>query len=29
LQQESMGIVDVNDELCSGSIEDSAYANKS
>jgi hypothetical protein len=29
LQQESMGIVDVNAGLCSSSTEDSAYANKS
>jgi len=29
LQQKSMGFVDVNAGLCSGSTEDSAYANKS
>jgi len=29
LQQKSMGFVDVNAGVCSGSTEDSAYANKS
>jgi len=29
LQQKSMGFVDVNARLFSGSTEDSAYANKS